>query len=77
LLLKSFSKPVVIASVLAWPLAYLAARAYLRSFIAPIALTPVPFVVCLVLTLAIAWSAVGGQTLRAARRRPAAVLRAE
>jgi len=77
LLLRSFSKPVVIASVLAWPLAYLAARAYLRSFIDPIALTPVPFVVCLVLTLAIAWSAVGGQTLRAARRKPAAVLRAE
>jgi putative ABC transport system permease protein len=77
LLLKSFSKPVVIASVLAWPLAYLAARTYLRSFIDPIALTPAPFVVCLVLTLAIAWSAVGGQTLRAARRKPAAVLRAE
>jgi putative ABC transport system permease protein len=77
LLLKSFSKPVVIASLAAWPLAYLAARAYLSVFIRPIELTPAPFVVCFVFTLAIAWVAVGGHTWRAAARKPADVLRSE
>jgi putative ABC transport system permease protein len=77
LLLKSFSRPVVIASLAAWPLAFLAARAYLGVFIRPIELNAVPFVACFVFTLAIAWVAVGGQAWRAAARKPADVLRSE
>lgn len=77
MLAASFSKPVAAAAILSWPLAYLAARAYLRTFIDPIELTPLPFVGSLALTLLIAWAAVGGQTLRAARTSPARVLRHE
>jgi len=77
MLLASFSKPVVIANVVAWPLGYIAARAYLDTFQAAIPVTPLPFVLSLAITLAIAWLAVGSQTLRAARARPADVLRYE
>ena len=77
MLLAGFSKPVVLANVIAWPLAYIAARAYLDTFQAPIRLTPLPFLLSLAVTLAIAWLAVGSQTLRAARARPAEVLRYE
>jgi putative ABC transport system permease protein len=77
MLLASFSRPVLVANVIVWPLAYIAARKYLETFQAPIALTPLPFALSLVITLAIAWLAVGSQTLRAARTRPAEVLRYE
>ena len=77
MLLKDFSKPVVIANIVAWPLAYLAVEAYLSIFIHRIPLTPVPFAVSLAITLVIAWVAVGGQAVRAARVKPATVLRYE
>ncbi len=77
LLLRSFVLPVLLASVLAWPVAYVAARAYLTQFVDPIALTAWPFVACLLFTLAIAVLAVGGQTWRAARPPPAGALRME
>ena len=77
MLLRDFSKPVVIANVIAWPLAYLAARAYLNIFIHRIVLSPVPFALSLAITVLIAWVVVGGQTIRAARTKPATVLRYE
>ena len=77
LFLSDFSKPILIASLIAWPLAFLAARAYLSIFIERIPLTPVPFVLSLGLTLAIAWLAVATQVLGAARLKPAEVLRYE
>jgi putative ABC transport system permease protein len=77
LLLGAFSRPVVVANVIVWPLAYLTARAYLRAFIDPIALGPAPFVLALVVTVGIAWLAVGAQSVRAARLKPADVLRSE
>jgi len=77
LLLWSFALPVLIASVLAWPVAYIAASAYLTQFVDPIAITPWPFLACLAFTLAIVLFAVGGQTWRAATPPPAGALRAE
>jgi putative ABC transport system permease protein len=77
MLLAAFSRPVVVANVLVWPLAYLAARTYLRAFIDPIALGPGPFLLALAATLSIAWLAVGAQTVRAARLKPADVLHRE
>jgi putative ABC transport system permease protein len=77
LLLTSFSKPVVVANLLAWPLGFVAARVYLKQFLNPIPITPLPFVASLVVTVAIAWLAVGSQTWRAARLKPADVLRHE
>lgn len=75
LLLTDFSKPVIIANLIAWPLGYLAAQTYLSSFAHHIDLTVWPFALSMLITLGIAWLAVGGQTYRAASVRPAQVLR--
>jgi putative ABC transport system permease protein len=77
LLLAGFSRPVLIANVIAWPAGYFAARQYLNQFPQSIAITPWPFIASVAITIAIAWLAVVGQTLRAARTTPAEVLRSE
>src|SRR5882672_6165311 len=47
MLIKDFSKPVVIANVLAWPLGYFAGQAYLSVFIQRMPWTPLPFLASL------------------------------
>lgn len=76
-LLWDFGKPVVVANLIAWPAAYLAAQAYLAMFVNRAPLTPIPFLIALSATLAIAWLAVGLHAWRAATIRPADVLRYE
>ncbi len=75
LLLTDFSIPVLTGNLLAWPLGYLAAQTYLSAFAYRIELTPAPFLLSLLITLAIAWVAVIGVVLKAASVRPAEVLR--
>ena len=77
MLLWDFSKPVVIANVIAWPLAFVIAQIYLSLFITRIPLTPLPFAISFVVTIAIAWGAVANQAIRAARLNPAIVLKYE
>jgi putative ABC transport system permease protein len=77
LLLWDFSKPVLVANLAVWPLAYVAARAYLDLFIERMTLTPLPFLVMLVATLLIAWIVVGVQVVCAARLNPTIALRHE
>ena len=77
MLLWDFSKPVVVANVIAWPMAFFAAQLYLSLFATRATLSPLPFALSLLMTLAVAWLAVGGQTIRAARLKPATVLRYE
>ena len=77
LLLWEYSKPVIVANLIAWPLAYLAAQSYLAQFLTRISLTPVPFALSLIVTIMIAWGAVANQAVRAARLKPASVLRYE
>jgi putative ABC transport system permease protein len=77
LLLTDFSKPVVIANVLAWPLAFVVMNFYLGIFTQRIELSVLPFMGSLLMTVAIAWAAVGLQATRAARLNPATVLRYE
>ena len=77
LLLRDFSRPVLVANLIAWPLAFLAMRVYLSLFVDRSALTPLPFVLGLVTTVGIAWLAVSKQTLQAASINPASVLRYE
>ncbi|HEX5048734.1 MAG TPA: ABC transporter permease [Gammaproteobacteria bacterium] len=74
LLLSEFSKPVVVANVVAWPFVFAAADAYLAVFTKHIALGPLPFALALLATLALAWLAVGVRVLRAASLNPAAAL---
>lgn len=77
MLLRDFSKPVLIANLLGWPLAYVAAQKYLSTFEQRIDITLWPFAFGLVFTLATSWIAVGGRAWRTAQVRPADVLRHE
>jgi putative ABC transport system permease protein len=77
LLLIDFSKPVVAANFIAWPLAFVAMSGYLSLFAQRTTLSVVPFALALLLTVLIAWIAVGAQSTRAARLSPATVLRSE
>jgi putative ABC transport system permease protein len=77
LLLRDFSRPVVIANLIAAPLALMAGRLYLTLFIERVSITWAPFAWSLVATLLVAWGAVAQQILRAARVEPASVLQHE
>jgi putative ABC transport system permease protein len=75
LLVGQFLRPVLIANLLAWPIAYAAMRLWLAGFADPIALSPLYFVAASLLALVIATLTVIGQSLRASRAAPAWALR--
>ncbi|MGZ8285859.1 MAG: ABC transporter permease [Allosphingosinicella sp.] len=77
LLAWQFSKPVIVANLVAGPVAWWAMRDWLNTFDARIALTPGPFVLAGLLALAIAIGTVGGHALRVARLNPIHALRYE
>jgi len=77
LLVGQFLRPVLIANLFAWPLAFFAMRTWLAGFDDRIALSPLFFVGATVLALAIAVLTVLAQSLRAARSTPAWALRHE
>jgi putative ABC transport system permease protein len=77
LLAWQFSKPVVLANLVAWPAAWWAMRDWLNTFDARIALTPTPFALAGLLALAIALATVTGQSVRVARTNPIHALRYE
>lgn len=77
LLIGQFLRPVLIANLVAWPLAYVAMRTWLAGFDDRIALSPVYFVAASVLATVIAVLTVLGQSLRASRAAPAWALRHE
>ncbi len=77
LLAWQFSKPVVLANLVAWPLAWWAMRDWLNGFDARIALTATPFALAGVLALGVALATVSGHALRVARLNPIHALRYE
>jgi putative ABC transport system permease protein len=77
LLAWQFSKPVVLANLIAWPVAWWIMRDWLNQFDARIALTPRPFVIAGLLALAIAIGTVSGHAIRVARTNPIHALRYE
>lgn len=77
LLIGQFIKPVLIADVIAVPVAYLATRQWLAGFDDRIALTPWLFAGAIVLVAAIALATISGQVWRLARSEPARALRYE
>jgi len=77
LLVWQFSKPVVLANLIAWPVAWWAMRDWLNTFDARIELTPGPFAVAGVLAFLIAVATVAGQSVRVARMNPIHALRYE
>ncbi|MEA3032853.1 MAG: putative transport system permease protein, partial [Sphingomonadales bacterium] len=77
LLAWQFSKPVMIANLIAWPVAWWVMRDWLNGFDARIALGPVPFVAAGVLALAIALGTIASHAFRVARANPIHALRYE
>ena len=77
LLLGQFLKPVLIANLIAWPVAYFAMRKWLSGFDDRIALSPAFFVGATLLALGIACLTVLSQSWRVARAEPARALRYE
>jgi putative ABC transport system permease protein len=77
LLVGQFLRPVVIANIVAWPLAFVAMRTWLAGFDDRIALSPLYFIGATLVSLLIAIGTVIMQSLRAARAAPAWALRHE
>jgi putative ABC transport system permease protein len=77
MLLKDFSKPIVLANLIAWPFAYILGKGYTTLFTNQVSVTAWPFLSSLIVGLLIAWLAVGRQAWRAGRMNPATVLRYE
>ncbi len=77
MLAVEFLKLVLIASVISAPLAYFGMQRWLEEFVYRIDLTALPFVMAALIAMAITMLTVSWQAWRAARTRPAMVLRAE
>ena len=77
LLAWQFSKPVIVANLIAWPAAWWVMRDWLNNFDARIALTPGPFLLAGFLALAIALGTIAGHAFNVARMNPIHALRYE
>jgi putative ABC transport system permease protein len=77
LLTREYIKKVLISSLVAWPLGYLAMSACLRNFICRAGLGTAPFILSGLGGLLVALLAVSYQTLKAASANPAVSLRYE
>nr|MDJ0840730.1 FtsX-like permease family protein [Acidobacteriota bacterium] len=77
LLTVEFSKLVLFANVLAWPVAYYIMRGWLNNFAYRITPHPLIFIFGALIAFIIAWATVGGLSARAATARPVNVLRSE
>jgi putative ABC transport system permease protein len=72
-----FSQPVLLANLIAWPIAYYCASRWLSGFAYHVDLTLWMFVAAGTIALGIALFTVGGQAFFAARAKPVAALRYE
>jgi putative ABC transport system permease protein len=77
LLLWQFSKPVVVANLIAWPIAWWVMRSWLNGFQDRVSLDPALFVGAGILALAIAAATIMGHALKVARANPINALRYE
>jgi putative ABC transport system permease protein len=77
LLVWQFSRPVIIANIIAWPIAWWLMRDWLNTFDQRIPLTPVPFVMAALIALGIAVATVVGHAVKVARANPIHALRYE
>jgi putative ABC transport system permease protein len=77
LLAWQFSKPVIVANLIAWPVAWWVMRDWLNTFDTRIDLGLAPFVVAGLLALAIAIGTIAGHALKVARANPIHALRYE
>jgi putative ABC transport system permease protein len=77
LLLWQFSIPVLIANVIAWPVAYYYLHDWLEGYAYRITLSPLDFLAAGVIALTIAWLTIIAHAVRIARASPMVALRYE
>jgi putative ABC transport system permease protein len=77
LLVWQFSQPIIIANVIAWPIAWWVMRDWLNGFDQRIPLTPIPFLIAGAVALGIAIATVVGHAVKVARANPIHALRYE
>ena len=77
LLVWQFSRPVIIANIIAWPIAWWLMRDWLNGFDQRISLTPLPFLIAAAVALGIAIATVVGHAVKVARSNPIHALRYE
>jgi putative ABC transport system permease protein len=77
LLVWQFSKPIVVANLIAWPVAWWVMRDWLNTFDARIDLGPAPFVMAGLLALLIAIATIAAHAIKVARANPIHALRYE
>jgi putative ABC transport system permease protein len=77
LLAWQFSKPVIIANIIAWPVAWWLMRDWLNGFDARIDLGPGPFLLAGLIALVIAIGTIAGHAIKVARTNPIHALRYE
>jgi putative ABC transport system permease protein len=77
LLAWQFSKPVIVANLIAWPVAWWVMRDWLNGFDSRISLGPTPFIVAGLLALVIAVGTIAGHAFKVARSNPIHALRYE
>lgn len=77
LMVWQFSAPVLLANLIAWPVAWFAMQRWLEGFATRIDLTPLPFVTAGAVAMVIAWATVAAHAARVASRNPIRALRHE
>jgi putative ABC transport system permease protein len=77
MLLKDFSKPILIGNVIAWPLAFAFAALFKSFYVTEPPLSVMPYVGSLLFGLGVAWTVVFRKAWGAAHLPPASVLRHE
>lgn len=77
LLLWQFTKPVLIANIIAWPVVWYFMSEWLSGFVYRIDMDVLPFAIASVFALVIAWFTVGLHVLKTARSNPINALRHE
>ncbi len=76
-ILWDFSKPVLVANIIAWPAAAYLAKEWLSEFTHAIELGPTPFFMAAILALLVAAFTVGGHALKVAVANPVEALRSD
>ena len=77
LISAEFSRQVLVANIIAWPIAWFVMSQWLENFVYRIDISVIPFLVSTVIAFVIAWLTVGGLAAMAARSRPIDALRSE
>jgi len=76
-MLKESTVMIIIATIIAWVLAYLYLSKWLENYFYRIKLSPADFIISLIIVLVISWLTISYWTIKAARTNPAEALRYE